>query len=298
MSEQASAVRPVAVDAPGTGARLRHALYRARPWLLTLGGIVIAGCYLFPVYWMAISSLKANPELFAAVPTLYPHAPTLAAFRWIFQRENVGQYLQNSAIISFSVTALTLVLATGAAYALARTRALWTSAVVVAIMAVQVLPPPLLVTPMFVIFRQIALVNTQFAVILATTTKVLPFAIIMLRTSFAQIPVELEEAARVDGCPRLGAFFRVTLPLARTGYIVVSSLVFLLAYGEFVYPLSLMNRKELQPAPVGLYSFVGADYADWSDALAFATVIVAPVIVLYMFLQRRIVSGLTAGALK
>ena len=280
------------------GEGVRHALAPLRPWLLTAGGIAIAAVYLFPVYWMVISSLKANPELFAATPTLYPHAPTLAAFRWIFARENVGLYLQNSAIISFSVTALTLVLATGAAYALARIRTFWTAAMVVAIMAVQVLPPPLLVTPMFVIFRQIGLVNTQFAVILATTTKVLPFAIIMLRTSFAQIPVELEEAARVDGCPRFVAFFHITLPLARTGYIVVSSLVFLLAYGEFVYPLSLMNHKELQPGPVGLYSFVGADFADWPDALAFATVFVAPVIVLYMFLQRRIVSGLTAGALK
>jgi multiple sugar transport system permease protein len=277
---------------------VRRVLAPLRPWLLTAGGIAIAAVYLFPVYWMVISSLKANPELFASVPTLYPHAPTLAAFRWIFERENVGLYLQNSAIISFSVTALTLVLATGAAYALARIRTFWTAAMVVAIMAVQVLPPPLLVTPMFVIFRQIGLVNTQFAVILATTTKVLPFAIIMLRTSFAQIPVELEEAARVDGCPRFLAFFHITLPLARTGYIVVSSLVFLLAYGEFVYPLSLMNHKELQPGPVGLYSFVGADFADWPDALAFATVFVAPVIVLYMFLQRRIVSGLTAGALK
>lgn len=280
------------------GDGMRRALAPLRPWLLTAGGIAIAAVYLFPVYWMVISSLKANPELFAATPTLYPHAPTLAAFRWIFARENVGLYLQNSAIISFSVTALTLVLATGAAYALARIRTFWTAAMVVAIMAVQVLPPPLLVTPMFVIFRQIGLVNTQFAVILATTTKVLPFAIIMLRTSFAQIPVELEEAARVDGCPRFVAFFHITLPLARTGYIVVSSLVFLLAYGEFVYPLSLMNHKELQPGPVGLYSFVGADFADWPDALAFATVFVAPVIVLYMFLQRRIVSGLTAGALK
>ena len=296
MSAQTSAAGRSGTTLAGAG--VRTTLRRLQPWLLTLGGVAIAAIYLFPVYWMVISALKPNPELFAAVPTLYPHAPTFAAFRFVFSRENVVLYLENSAIISFSVTVLALVLATGAAYGLARTRTFWTGAMVVAIMAVQVLPPPLLVTPMFVIFRQIGLVNTRFAVILATATKVLPFAIIMLRTTFAQIPIELEEAARVDGCPRLGAFFRVTLPLARTGYIVVSSLVFLLAYGEFVYPLSLTNRRELQPGPVGLYSFVGADYADWSDALAFATVFVAPVIVLYMFLQRRIVSGLTAGALK
>jgi multiple sugar transport system permease protein len=171
-------------------------------------------------------------------------------------------------------------------------------AVLVGIMLSQVLPPALLVTPMFVIFRQIDLINTQTAVILATTTKTLPFAVIMLRTTFAQIPIELEEAARVDGCSRLRAFFSVTLPLARIGYIVVGTLVFLLAYGEFVYPVSLVNKNELQPATVGLYGFVGADYSDWSNAMAFASIFVTPVIVIFMLLQRRIVSGLTAGALK
>jgi multiple sugar transport system permease protein len=237
-------------------------------------------------------------ELNAAPPTLYPHAPTLAAFRWIFERENVIRFMQNSVVISVATTALTLVLATGAAYSLARFRSVWMDVVLIGVMLSQVLPPPLLVTPMFVIFRQIGLINTQLAVILATTTKTLPFAVIMLRTTFAQVPIDLEDAARVDGCSRAVAFLRVTLPLARIGYIVVGTLVFLLAYGEFVYPVSLMNKAQLQPATVGLYSFVGADYSDWGNAMAFASVFVTPVIIIFMLLQRRIVSGLTAGALK
>ena len=126
----------------------------------------------------------------------------------------------------------------------------------------------------------------------------LPFAVIMLRTTFAQIPIEIEEAARVDGCSRLIAFLRVTLPLARVGYIVVGSLVFLLAYGEFVYAISLMNKQSMQPATVGLYGFVGADYSDWGNAMAFATVMVLPVLIIFVALQKRIVSGLTSGALK
>jgi multiple sugar transport system permease protein len=276
----------------------RGILKAARPWLLWLVGLFIAGLYLFPVYWMVASAFKAPSELFAAPPTLIPHEPTLAAFRWIFERENMYLYMWNSLLIGGSVTVLTLVLATGAAYALARVRSIWMDGVLVAIMVSQVLPPPLLVTPMFVIFRQLDLVNTQLAVILATTTRTLPFALIMLRTTFAQIPIELEEAARVDGCPRLSAFFRITLPLARVGYIVVAALVFVLAYGEFVYPLSLVNKNHLQPATVGLYGFVGADYADWGNAMAFASVFVLPVVIIFVLLQRRIVSGLTAGALK
>lgn len=271
---------------------------RARDYTLAAMGLFIAGLYLFPVYWMYVSSIKASFELNAAKPTLLPQSPTLAAYAWIFVRENVGRYLTNSVIIASAVTALTLILATGAAYTLSRIRSLWMDAVLVGIMLSQVLPPALLATPMFVIFKQLGLVNTQTAVVLATTTKTLPFAVIMLRTAFAQIPTELEEAARVDGCNRVSAFLRVTLPLARAGYIVVGTLVFLLAYGEFVYPVSLVNKNELQPATVGLYGFVGADYSDWGNAMAFASVIVTPVILIFVVLQRRIISGLTAGALK
>jgi multiple sugar transport system permease protein len=260
--------------------------------------LVIASGYLFPVYWMVVSAMKHSVEANAAVPTLFPRELTMASFRWIFERERIGRYLSNSFIIAGGVTALTLLLATGAAYALSRVRSWAMDVVLVAIMISQVLPPPLLVTPMFVIFRQIDLINTYAAVILATTTKTLPFAVIMLRTTFAQIPTEIEEAARVDGCSRLIAFLRVTLPLARAGYLVVGSLVFLQAYGEFVYPVSLMNKQSLQPAIVGLYGFVGADYSDWSYAMAFATVMVAPVLLIFILLQKRIVNGLTSGALK
>jgi multiple sugar transport system permease protein len=273
-----------------------------RRWLLTVVGAGISALYLFPVYWIYASALKTSDELNASPPTLVPHAPTLAAFRWIFERENIALFMTNSVVLSVGVTVLTLVLATGAAYSLARKTSLWMDAMLVGVMLSQVLsqvlPPPLLVTPMFVIFRQLGLINTQIAVILATTTKTLPFAIVMLRTSFAQVPVDLEDAARVDGSSRVMAFLRITLPLARVGYIVVGALVFLLAYGEFVYPVSLLNRKSLQPATVGLYGFVGADYSDWGNAMAFASVFVTPVIIVFMLLQRRIVSGLTAGALK
>lgn len=269
-----------------------------RQWLLLGIGVLIAVAYLFPVYWMVVSALKTSGEVNAAIPTMYPREPTLAAFRWIFERENMARYLGNSLLIAGSTTALTLLLATGAAYALSRVRSIWMDAVLIGVMLSQVLPPPLLVTPMFVILRQLDLVNTYSAVILATTSKTLPFAVIMLRTTFAQIPIEIEEAARVDGCSRLIAFLRVTLPLARIGYIVVGTLVFVLAYGEFVYPVSLMNKQSMQPATVGLYGFVGADYSDWGNAMAFATVMVLPVLIIFVALQKRIVSGLTSGALK
>ena len=269
-----------------------------RQWILMGIGLSITLVYMFQVYWMVISALKTSSEVNAAVPTLFPHTPTLDAFRWIFEREKIGRYLANSFYISMATTLLTLFLASGAGYALSRVRSFWMDAILVGVMLSQVLPPALLVTPMFVILRQLDLVNTYTAVILATTSKTLPFAVIMLRTTFAQIPIEIEEAARVDGCSRLMAFIRVTLPLARVGFIVVGALVFLLAYGEFVYPVSLMNKQAMQPATVGLYGFVGADYSDWGNAMAFASVMVLPVLLIFIVLQKKIVSGLTAGALK
>jgi multiple sugar transport system permease protein len=150
---------------------MNNVIVGPRRWILLAIGITIAAFYLFPVYWMYVSSFKASSELNASPPTLLPQAPSLAAYVWIFTRENIARYLGNSLFQSASVTLLTLLLATGAAYALSRVRSLWMDAVLVGIMLSQVLPPALLVTPMFVIFRQIDLINTQTAVILATTTK-------------------------------------------------------------------------------------------------------------------------------
>ena len=271
---------------------------RMRPWALTLVGVLIAGFYLFPVYWMYASSFKLSGEIFSRPPTLIPQEPSLAAYQWVFVRENVGLYLRNSFIIASATTVLTLGMGATAAYALSRIRSRWIDLVLLFILISQVLPPALMATPLFVIFRQLDLTNTLWAVIIANTTKTLPFAIIVLRTTFLQVPLELEEAARVDGCSRFSALLRVILPVARSGVIVSGTLAFLLAYGDFVYGVSFLSRRALQPATVGLYSFVGAEYADWSNIMAFASVLVTPVLVIFLILQRQIVRGLTAGAIK
>jgi multiple sugar transport system permease protein len=267
-------------------------------WLCTALGALIALAYLFPLYWTYASSLKGPAELFVSPPTLWPREPDLAGYRWIFTRENIPRYLLNSFLISGAVTALTLALAVACAWGMARLRSRWIEVALLAVMLSQVLPPALLATPMFILFRQAGLVNTQSAVVLAIVTKTLPFAIVVLRTSFIQVPVELEEAARIDGCTRLSAIWRVVLPVARTGILVAGVLVFLLAYGDFVYPLTLLNRPALQPATVGLFSFIGAEYSDWNNIMAFACVFITPAIALFVLLQRQIVAGLTAGALK
>jgi multiple sugar transport system permease protein len=273
-------------------------LARRRAPLLTVIAVAGVGLYLFPIYWMFVSGLKDSAEIFANPPTLFPRAPSLAAFQHVFARENVLRYLRNSLAIAVPVTLLTVAMGACGGYALSRLRSRLVDAALFAVLMLQVFPDALLATPMFIIFKFLGLLNTFAAVILATTSKTLAFALLILRPMFRQVPIELEEASLVDGCNRFQTFRRIVLPIMHIPLIVVGALSFVQAYGQFVYALTLLSRQELQPATVGIYSFVGAEYADWNRVMAFSSVFVVPILVLFLALQRRIVAGLTAGALK
>jgi multiple sugar transport system permease protein len=269
-----------------------------RGWDKTAIGVVGVAVYLFPIYWMVTSGLKSSAEIFATPPTLFPQQASFAAFAHVFARENVLRYLGNSLSIAIPVTLLTAAMGACGGYALSRLKSRLVDAALVAILMLQVFPDALLATPMFIIFKTLGLLNTFAAVILATTSKTLAFALVILRPMFRQVPVELEEASLVDGCGAFQAFRLIVLPLMRIPLIVVCALSFVQAYGQFVYALTLLSRQDLQPATVGIYSFVGAEYADWNRVMAFSSVFVVPILILFLALQRRIVAGLTAGALK
>jgi len=266
--------------------------------LHAVGAALFVCVYLFPIYWMFISGLKSTAEIFANPPTFVPRAPTLAAFEYVFVRENVLRYLRNSLTIAIPVTLLTLLLGAMGAYAMSRLRGRLVDVALVTVLLLQVFPEALLATPMFIIFKSLDILNTFPAVILATASKTLSFALVILRPMFRQVPYELEEASFVDGCTPFQTFWKIVLPIMRVPLIVVGTLSFVQAYGQFVYAMTLMSQQELQPATVGIYSFVGAEYADWHRVMAFSSIFVLPILVLFLFLQRRIVAGLTAGALK
>jgi multiple sugar transport system permease protein len=254
--------------------------------------------YLFPLYWMLISGFKTQAEIFADPPTFIPHAPTLDAFRFVIINQNILRYLRNSLVIAIPVTLLTVVLSSMGAYAMSRLRSRLVGLVVVVVLLLQVFPEALLATPVFVIFKAIGLVNGFPAVILATSARSVAFALIILRPMFKQVPIELEEASRVDGCSPFATFWRIVMPLMRVPLMVVGAITFAQAYGQFVYPLTLLSSQDLQPGTVGIYSFIGAEVADWHRVMAFSSLFVLPILVMFLVLQKRIVSGLTAGALK
>ncbi len=264
----------------------------------TVIAVIGVTLYLFPIYWMFTSGLKTSAEIFAKPPTLVPNNPTLDSFYYVFQRENIGRYLRNSVAIALPVTVLTLVLGLMGGYAMSRLRSRFVTVALVVVLMLQVFPEALLATPMFIIFRSLDILNTHAAVVLATTSKTLAFALVILRPMFRQVPYELEEASRVDGCNQFQTFWRIVLPIMKVPLIVVGALSFVQAYGQFVYALTLLSEQELQPATVGIYSFVGAEYADWHRVMAFSSVFVLPILAVFLLLQRQIVAGLTAGALK
>lgn len=261
--------------------------------------IILALLYLFPLYWMVNTSLKTGSEIFATPPRFLPTNPQWRTYATVWASRNMANYMWNSSVIAFSSVALISILGTGCAYVLARYRNIWVDIGLFLILMLQVLPASLMITPIFVGFSQLGLLDfPRFAVILALAAKAMPFFVILVRATFMSVPQELEEAALVDGNSRIGAFWHIVLPLARNGILVSAILIFMQAFGEFVYSKSIIQAVELQPASVGLNSFMGPNTNEWNKIMAYSTMYVMPVLAIFVLLQRRIVSGLTSGALK
>ncbi|MCX5494989.1 carbohydrate ABC transporter permease [Kaistia dalseonensis] len=267
-------------------------------YVLFVVALCFLAIYLFPLYWMYLTAFKPSSETFTYPPTFWPTHPQFN-FVQTFIDKKMDVYLWNSMVIAVGTTIIAALIGTGCAYALARVRSLGMDIVLFLVLMMQVLPPSLMATPIFVLFNQVGLIATpRFAVVLAQSAKVLPLFIVLCRTSFMQIPKELEEAARVDGASRLGAFLRIAVPLARNGILVTSVLIFLQSFGEYVYSRSLISQEDLQTATVGLMNFMGPNTTDWNGIMTYAVIYVTPILIVFMLLQRKIVSGLTAGALK
>lgn len=269
------------------------------PWLLLVIALVLAAFYLFPLYWMYVTSLKSGSEIFANPPTFWPVAPDLSIYPAVWVRRTMGTFLWNSVVIASGVTAITVILGTGCAYVLARYRSIWIDVGLFAILMLQVLPASVMITPLFVGFNQIGLLNyPRTAVVLAAAAKSMPFFVVLVRATFMSVPRELEEAALVDGNSRFGAFFSIVLPLARNGILVCAILTFMSSFGEYIYSKSIIQDTSLQPASVGLSGFLGPNSTDWNSIMAYSAIYVTPILAVFVLLQRRIVSGLTSGALK
>jgi multiple sugar transport system permease protein len=276
-----------------------RARLRENHLIATALSAVLVAVYLFPVYWMVATSLKAQREIFAIPPKLGPWPPVFAPYREaVLGNPDVARGVLNSTIIAVGTTALTLVLASPAAYALARLRLRFTIGIGLILLISQMLPSINIALPLFVIFSRVGLVDSYPALIVANATVTVPFAIIVLRPFFLTVPGEVVEASRVDGSTRFGAFWRIALPLAGPGLITVAALTFLTAWGEFVFGLTLATSDEMQPITVVLSRIITQFGTRWNQLMAVSTVVALPIVIFFILLQRYIVGGLTAGAMK
>lgn len=269
-----------------------------KSYFQTAIAVTILALYMFPIYWMYVTGFKSPAEAVAYPPTLFPQDITSNHLE-VFTSLSMGLYFWNSFVITFGVVLITIVAGTGTAYALSLGRNRYVEIALFLILLLQALPPSLMVTPLFVLFNIFGILETpRLAVILAVTAKSLPFFIVICRTAFLAVPRELREAALVDGNSRVGVFFWIVLPLARNVILVMAVLIGIQAMGEYVYSKSFIYDPNLAPLTVGLSNFVGAQSVDWLGIMTYSSILITPVLFVFVLIQRRLVSGLTAGALK
>jgi multiple sugar transport system permease protein len=252
----------------------------------------------FPVYWMLVISLRPTRETISYPPTLFPHTFQLAAYRELFSSVPIAMWLRNTIVVSTGVTVIVLVLSICGAYALSdfqwRGRA-WFGFI---LLAAQMLPEALLVTPIFVIFRRAGLTNTLHGLILVDAAFIVPLGIWILKGFLDTIPREVREAALVDGCSPLGVLTKVILPLSVPALVAVSVIAFFDGWNEYLFASTFITTAELRPATVGLASFIGELATPVELVFAATAVFTIPPILFYFFMQRFLISGLTGGAVK
>ena len=269
-----------------------------RTALLWAIGLVAASVMIFPFYWMLNTSLKPTPEVFASPPTFVSSQWSLDAYRTIFATRSIGRYFVNSVIVAVGATALSVVLASLAAYGLTRFFPRGATPFVMFLLFTKMLPETLLIIPYFQLMSDVGLLNTHLALILAYSSFALPFSVWMLIGFFRSIPREIDEAAMIDGATVLQTFARVVLPLARPGLVAVALFTFLIAWNSYVWALVLTTDASMFVLSVGIANMVGEYRVQWNELMAASVIAALPVMVLYSLLERHLVSAITAGAVK
>jgi len=253
---------------------------------------------IFPIVWAFSISIRENIEVFTIPPRLIPLHPTIECFNKIFIDKKLMRYLTNSYIIATSVTIISLAIASLAGYGFSRFKLWGGKYILLSVLMIQMFPGVLLSIPYFKIISSLNLYNTYAALVIADTSFALPFCILMLKSYFDSIPKELDEAAIVDGCSRLGSFWRVILPLSGPAIVATGSFAFLLAWNEFLFAITLTKSWTRQTVTIGIAQQTTQYAREWNMIMALTLLASVPLIVIFIFLQKHLVRGLTAGAVK
>jgi len=274
-----------------------HRQGRRAAWNLV--GVALFVLMVFPVFWMVSTAFKPDDRINSFEPTWFPTSPTLRHFTDAIHRPFFWTDVKNSLVIVLVAVAIAMVLAFLAAVALAKYRFTGRQAFIVLMIGIQMLPAAGLIIPLYVLLARYHEVNTLTGVIVTYLTFVLPFSVWTLRGFILGIPKELEEAAMVDGSTRFGAFARILLPLVAPGLVATSVFAFITSWNEYIFARVLLNDSAKQTVTVWLSYFLGTSrQTDWGALMAASTLTAIPVVIFFLFVQRRIAFGLTAGAVK
>jgi multiple sugar transport system permease protein len=284
------------LSAPSPTATWAGRIRRALPYL---GVVLVVGYCLAPFYWMIVSAFRRPADQFdnSALPVHW----SIKNFSAVFQSDNgFGRSLLNSLVVAGTTTALALLIAIFAAYALARLDFRFKNATLALIIATSMFPGISQVVPLLKLFTDIHWINTYQAMIVPSMGFALPLAIWNLTVFFRQLPFELEQAAMVDGCTRGAAFRKIIIPLAAPGVFTTAIITFIAAWNEFLIALSMVNKKEMTTATVAISKFTGQHGFDqpFGTQMAAGVIVTVPLVIVVLIFQRRIIAGLTAGGVK
>ncbi len=274
----------------------RYGLGRLAWVAAALAAILFA---LTPLAWMVLTSLKSNREI-TQETSLVPESLTSANYVSLFSGREFGAYLTNSIVVTTLSVAIALILGTQAAYVLARFR-VWGGMqryVGFSLLMVRLLPPVVIIIPIFLVAQQFGLLNTQLSLIVVYATFNVTIVVWMMESFFREIPVDLEEAAMVDGDTRFTAFRRIVLPLAAPGLVATGIFAVITTYNEFLFALVLTSTPAAETMPVGAATLIGRINVDWGAMSAAGVIGALPIVVFSIFVQKHLVRGLTMGAVK
>jgi len=253
---------------------------------------------LVPFYWMIATSLKKDKEIYGFEATLVPRQPTLQNYVRLFDKTPFVKYLRNSTIVAVGNTLASLAFATLGAYALARLRFRGRGLIARGLVFTYLVPPALLFIPLFAVMSALRLVDTHHGLVLTYLSFTVPFCTWLLMGYFRSVPIELEEAALVDGCTRLGSLFRVILPMSLPALAVVAFFAFTQSWNEFLYANVFVNSVEVRTVTTGLTLFIVEDVFFWGPMMGASFLSALPPLLLYLVFQRWVVKGLTLGGVK